>query len=90
MIKPHGSETLNPRFVYDTERHAHLAREAESLPSLLLNSAAAAGSIRVSPASPAAQPSSSGAMGSGCPCGDCGPLLLVHEPISSIQCQSPA
>ena len=45
MIKPHGSETLNPRFVYDTERHAHLAREAESLPSLMLNSAAAANAV---------------------------------------------
>ena len=40
MIKPHGSQELNPLFVYDTEaRHALLA-EAESLPTLLLNSAA--------------------------------------------------
>ena len=42
MIKPHGSDELNPLFVYDTkQRHALLA-EAATLPSLLLNSAAAA------------------------------------------------
>ena len=45
MIKPHGSQELNPLFVYDTEaRHALLA-EAESLPTLLLNSAAAANAV---------------------------------------------
>jgi len=45
MIKPHGSQELNPLFVYDTEaRHALLA-EAEGLPSLLLNSAAAANAV---------------------------------------------
>ena len=45
MIKPHGSQELNPLFVYDTEaRHALLA-EAENLPSLLLNSAAAANAV---------------------------------------------
>jgi sulfate adenylyltransferase len=45
MIKPHGSDALAPRFVYDTERHHALTREAESLPSLLLNSAAAANAV---------------------------------------------
>ncbi|SEP66494.1 sulfate adenylyltransferase [Solimonas aquatica] len=45
MIKPHGSDTLLPRFVYDNARHAQLAKEAESLPSLLLNSAAAANAV---------------------------------------------
>lgn len=45
MIKPHGSDTLNPLFVYDTEKHRALASEAESLPSLLLNSAAAANAV---------------------------------------------
>lgn len=45
MIKPHGSDELNPRFVYDTEKHAALSQEAESLPSLLLNSAAAANAV---------------------------------------------
>lgn len=45
MIKPHGSAELNPRFVYDTARHHALSREAETLPSLLLNSAAAANAV---------------------------------------------
>ncbi|WP_461517633.1 sulfate adenylyltransferase [Porticoccus sp.] len=45
MIKPHGSDTLNPLFVYDTEKHHQLLKEAESLPSLLLNSAAAANAV---------------------------------------------
>ena len=29
MIKPHGSDALDPRFVYDTERHHALMKEAE-------------------------------------------------------------
>jgi sulfate adenylyltransferase len=45
MIKPHGSDALNPRFVYDSVRHEQLAKEAETLPSLLLNSAAAANAV---------------------------------------------
>jgi sulfate adenylyltransferase len=45
VIKPHGSDTLNPRFVYDTEKHHALIKEAESLPSLLVNSAAAANAV---------------------------------------------
>ena len=45
MIKPHGSDSLNPLFVYDSELHHQLAKEAESLPSLLLNSAAAANAV---------------------------------------------
>jgi len=45
MIKPYGSATLNPLFVYDTERHHALSQEAEQLPSLLLNSAAAANAV---------------------------------------------
>jgi len=45
MIKPHGSDELKPLFVYDTQvRHA-LVEEAEQLPSLLLNSAAAANAV---------------------------------------------
>jgi sulfate adenylyltransferase len=45
MIKPHGSDELNPLFVYNTEdRHALIA-EAESLPSIMLNSAAAANAV---------------------------------------------
>jgi len=42
MIKPHGSDSLNPLFIYDAERHHALQKEAETLPYLLLNSAAAA------------------------------------------------
>jgi len=45
MIKPHGSDTLSPRYVADDEERAALAREAEGLPSLLLNSAAAANAV---------------------------------------------
>ncbi len=45
MIKPHGSETLQPLFVYDSDRHHQLLHEAETLPSLLLNSAAAANAV---------------------------------------------
>jgi len=45
LIRPHGSDTLNPLFVYDTEQHHQLLKEAEELPSLLLNSAAAANAV---------------------------------------------
>tara|TARA_R110002072_G_scaffold121598_6_gene255550 strand:+ start:14364 stop:15551 length:1188 start_codon:yes stop_codon:yes gene_type:complete len=45
MIKPHGSDELNPLFVYDNTRREALAAEAETLPSLLLNSAAAANAV---------------------------------------------
>jgi len=45
MIKPHGSDTLNPLFVYDTSKRNALVAEAEKLPSLLLNSAAAANAV---------------------------------------------
>jgi sulfate adenylyltransferase len=45
MIKPHGSDELNPLFVYNTEQRHALAAEAETLPSLLLNSAAAANAV---------------------------------------------
>lgn len=45
MIKPHGSDELNPLFVYDSAKRHALIEEAESLPSLLLNSAAAANAV---------------------------------------------
>ncbi|KGE05381.1 sulfate adenylyltransferase [Pseudohaliea rubra] len=45
MIKPHGSQELNPRYVADATARAALAEEAEGLPSLLLNSAAAANAV---------------------------------------------
>ncbi len=45
MIKPHGSDELNPLFVYDSEKRHALVQEAEGLPSILLNSAAAANAV---------------------------------------------
>jgi len=45
VIKPHGSDTLNPLYVTDDARRAQLLKEAERLPSLLLNSAAAANAV---------------------------------------------
>jgi len=45
MIKPHGANELKPLFVYDTAKHHALIKEAETLPSLLLNSAAAANAV---------------------------------------------
>ena len=44
MIKPHGSDSLNPLLI-DATQHEALLKEAESLPSLLLNSAAAANAV---------------------------------------------
>lgn len=45
MIKPHGSSSLRPLYVMDDEKRAALTAEAEGLPSLLLNSAAAANAV---------------------------------------------
>ena len=45
MIKPHGSDTLNPLFIYDTEKHHALMREAETLPSVVISSAAAGNAV---------------------------------------------
>lgn len=45
MIQPHGSTELKPLYVADAARRAALAKEAETLPSLLLNSAAAANAV---------------------------------------------
>ncbi|MGI9205268.1 MAG: sulfate adenylyltransferase [Woeseiaceae bacterium] len=45
MIKPHGADALNARYVNDTDRRAALLAEAESLPSIVLNSAAAANAV---------------------------------------------
>ncbi len=45
MIRPHGSDELNPLFVYDADRRHALVEEAEGLPSILLNSAAAANAV---------------------------------------------
>jgi len=45
MIKPHGADALNPLFVTNVAERQALIAEAESLPSLLLNSAAAANAV---------------------------------------------
>lgn len=45
MIKPHGSSELHPLYVVDEQSRVALTAEAESLPSLLLNSAAAANAV---------------------------------------------
>lgn len=45
MIKPHGSNTLNALYVEDDSTRAALSAEAEALPALLLNSAAAANAV---------------------------------------------
>lgn len=45
MIKPHGSDKLNPLFVHDKDKRQALLAEAESLPSLLISSAAAANAV---------------------------------------------
>ena len=45
MIKPHGSDKLNPLFVHDKDKRKALLAEAESLPSLLISSAAAANAV---------------------------------------------
>lgn len=45
MIKPHGSDALNPLFVYDSEKHHALSKEAASLPSIVVSSAAAANAV---------------------------------------------
>ena len=45
MMNPHASEALNPLFVRDDAARSQLRAEAEGLPSLLLNSAAAANAV---------------------------------------------
>ena len=45
MIKPHGSDELNPLYVFDDDKRKALLAEAESLPSLLVSSAAAANAV---------------------------------------------
>ena len=44
-IKPHGAATLRPLFVADAKRREALLAEAATLPSLTLNSAAAANAV---------------------------------------------
>ena len=45
MIKPHGSEVLKPLYVADENARKELYTEAESLPSMIINSAAAANAV---------------------------------------------
>ena len=45
MIKPHGSNKLLPLYVKDEAERARLKREAESLPSITVSSAAAANAV---------------------------------------------
>lgn len=45
LIKPHGSEALNPLFVYDPVENERLRQEAEALPSIVVSSAAAANAV---------------------------------------------
>jgi len=45
LVKPHGSESLNPLFVADDAKRAELQKEAEGLPKLLVCSQAAANAV---------------------------------------------
>jgi sulfate adenylyltransferase len=45
MIKPVGSDELNPLFVYDDAEHDKLSQEAESLPSVIISSQAAGNAV---------------------------------------------
>lgn len=45
MIKPHGADALDPRIVTDSDEMTALIAQAESLPSIVLNSAAAANAV---------------------------------------------
>lgn len=45
LIKPHGSNELRPLFVIDENRRKELINEAESLPSIVISSAAAANAV---------------------------------------------
>ena len=45
LIKPHGSDTLNPLYVADDAKRAALEKEAEGLPKMLVCSQAAANAV---------------------------------------------
>ena len=45
MIKPHGSDTLNPLYVADDSKRAALIKEAENLPAIPISSGAAASAV---------------------------------------------
>ncbi len=45
MIKPHGSDKLNPLYVMDKKERKKLLKEAEALPSIVISSAAAGNAV---------------------------------------------
>jgi len=45
MIKPHGSDKLNPLYVADNAKRAALLKEAAGLPSIVISSAAAGNAV---------------------------------------------
>jgi len=45
LIKPHGSDKLNPLFVYDTAENEALYKKAEKMASIVVSSAAAANAV---------------------------------------------
>jgi sulfate adenylyltransferase len=45
LIKPHGSDTLNPLYVADDAKRADLLKEASTLPSIVVSSQAAANAV---------------------------------------------
>ncbi|MDH5654476.1 MAG: sulfate adenylyltransferase [Spirochaetia bacterium] len=45
MIKPHGSDNLNPLFVSDNAKRAELEKEAAGLPSIMISSGAAGNAV---------------------------------------------
>ncbi len=45
LIRPHGSDTLNPLFVADDSTRAQLAKDAASMPSVTISSAAAGNAV---------------------------------------------
>ena len=47
MIKPIGTDELQPLFVYDTDAHEKLSHEAESLPSVIISSQAAGNAVQM-------------------------------------------
>ncbi len=47
MIKPHGSDELNPLFIYDSAKNKALQQEGENLPSIIISSAAAANAVQL-------------------------------------------
>ena len=45
MIKPHGSDELNPLYISDASERMALESAAENMPSLTLSSAGAANAV---------------------------------------------